>query len=183
MRARQYNQRSNTVRPTVCDAPSDASAPIVTDDMKAARGAAAGSRDRQRVIHKVIEAVICGFTRVWPGAGRIAALAWSHGAITGRRQRGHLRPPHVERFGEPMQQQHHGPVLAAASHHVKGEIGGGGNLLEIDHRVGKGIDMVVAGGSDCSSYSVLCDQAIFATSWRAKNRAIFVRTPKRYYLN
>ena len=57
MRTRQHGQRGEALGITVGDAPGDAAAPVVADEMKA-RPAAAGRGDRHGVVDQLVEFVI-----------------------------------------------------------------------------------------------------------------------------
>ena len=104
MGARQHGKRGETARMAVGDAPGDAAAPIMPDQMKAAIGAAARGRDVHGVGKQVVELIVRAVARVGPRARRVAALARRHRAIAGGGQRRQLCAPHVERFRKAMQQ-------------------------------------------------------------------------------
>ena len=106
VRARQHRQRGEALGITIGDAPGDAAAPVVADEMKAPAGVAAGGGDGHGVADELVEFVVRGVGGVGPRARRIAALARRDRAISGRGQRLDLRSPGVERFGKAVQQQH-----------------------------------------------------------------------------
>ena len=95
MRARQDGERGEPLRIPVGDAPRDAAAPVVADEMEALSGQSRCC-DLHRVIDQPVEDIVVGVRRIGPRARRIAALARRNRAIAGTRQRRDLRIPVME---------------------------------------------------------------------------------------
>src|SRR3954466_6419316 len=111
MRSRQDGERGEPLGVFVADAPRDAAAPIVADEMKARQPKS--QRNPHRVINQLVEDVVIGVRGSRPRTRRIAPLTGSNRAIAGACERRDLVVPVMERLGKAMQQQHGRALLGA----------------------------------------------------------------------
>jgi hypothetical protein len=105
MRPRENGERGQPLVVAVGDAPGDAAAPVVANEMKARFAIARGRYDRHGVVHQAVDQIVRKLTRIRPGARRITALARRNGAIAHVAEAGDLRTPTMHRFRKAVQQQ------------------------------------------------------------------------------
>src|SRR5437660_12356380 len=97
MRPRENGERSQPLVMAVCDAPRDAAAPVVANEMKARLAIARGRHDRHGVVHQAVDQIVRKLTRIRPRARRIATLARCNGAIAHVAEASELRAPAMQR--------------------------------------------------------------------------------------
>jgi hypothetical protein len=107
----------------------------VADEMEAPIGVAARGDQVDGIGNQPIELIVLGVGRIGPGAGRIAALARRHHPVSGRRQGGHLRAPHMQRFRKSVQQQDQRRVGGAAGQCVEDQARRNLDLAQLGHRL------------------------------------------------
>jgi hypothetical protein len=103
MRARQHGEGGEAIRMPVREAPSDAAAPVVSDEMESGSMVAENSGEVNGVLDQPIEMIAHDGSGVGPRAGRLTTLVRRDGVIPGLRQRHNLRLPRMHRFRKAVQ--------------------------------------------------------------------------------
>ena len=133
MRARENGERRQPLMMAVGEAPGDAAAPVVADQMKTRIAIARGRHDRHRIVHQAVDQVMRKFARIRPRARRIAALARCYGAIAHVAEGGDLRAPAMHRFRKAVQQQDQRRAGRAGGDGIEGEMRRDGDLFRCRH--------------------------------------------------